>query len=134
MGLIGVDKVTPLHSRVYAHSESPPAKLYRVGGTVPKLAYSAVDSPGALDGLDSSAIYLLDDYGDAHYPVVYVWVGKDVDDTKARIALVNGEAYLKEKREKEGPEVALSVGVIRIRQGLETPEFLKTLGIKSESE
>lgn len=128
MKLVGVQKVTPLHSRVYDHTVGPPAQLYCLSQTV---VFSPIESPPTLGGLDSNTIYVLDDYGNAHYPVVYVWVGKGVADTNARFALANGELYLKEKRVREGPQISLSVAVVRIREGLETPQFLKALGLES---
>lgn len=131
MKLVGVKAVTPLHSRVYDHTVGPPAKLYRLSQTIPNLEYSPVESPPVLGGLDSNVIYVLDDYGNAHYPVVYVWVGKGVIDANARFALANGEVYLKEKRVREGAQISLSVAVVKIREGLETPQFLKALGLES---
>ena len=68
-------------------------------------------------------VYILDDYGNAHDPVVYVWVGKDAADTDARIALTNKEVFLKEKRASQGSQLSLSVTVVRIRQSLEMPWF-----------
>lgn len=128
MALVGAEHVTPLHSRVYDHTVGPPAQLYRLNQTIPHLQCSLVESPFALDAFDSKDIYILDDYGNAHDPVVYVWVGKDVDEGKARVALANGEVYLKEKRVSDGPQISLSVAVVRMRQGQETPRFLKALG------
>lgn len=131
MKLIGLSKITPMHSRVYDHTVGPSAKLYCLSETVPRLQVSPVEIPSTLDALDSNAIYLVDDYGNPHYPGVHVWVGRGVADTKARYALAHGEEYLKEKRAKEGPDIALSVAVFKVRQGLETPHFLKTLGLGS---
>lgn len=120
--------MTPLHSRVYDHNVGPPAQLCRLSQAVPHLECSPVKPPlPTLGGLDSKDIYILDDYGNAHYPVVYVWVGKDVSDAKARFALANGEVYLKEKRVSKGSHVSLSVAVVKIRQGQETTQFLKAL-------
>ena len=59
-------------------------------------------------------VYILDDYGNAHDPVVYVWVGKDAADTDARIALTDKEVFLKEKRASQGSQLSLSVTVVRI--------------------
>lgn len=129
MRLVGVKNVSPLHSRVYDHNLGPPTQLYRLNQTVPHLEFSPVKSPPyTLGALDSNDVYILDDYGSVHDPVVYVWVGKDVADVKARFALANGEVYLKEKRANEAPQVSLSVAVVRIRQGQETPQFQKALG------
>ncbi|KAG6377023.1 hypothetical protein JVT61DRAFT_1069 [Boletus reticuloceps] len=101
MTLVGVDNVTPLHSRVYDsdHSVGPPAQLYRLGWAVYRFACCLVTSSLTLDAFDSEGVYILDDHGNTHDPVVYVWVGKDVPDAKARTALANGEVYLKENRE-----------------------------------
>ncbi|KAH0831988.1 hypothetical protein J3R83DRAFT_12887 [Lanmaoa asiatica] len=69
----------------------PATQPHRLSQIVPLLKFSPVQSPSpTLDVFDSKDVYILDDYGNAHNPVVYVWVGKDVADAKARIALANG--------------------------------------------
>ncbi|KAF8555755.1 hypothetical protein OG21DRAFT_824175 [Imleria badia] len=92
MTLVGVANVTPLHSRVYDHNVivGPPAQLYRLSRTAPRLECSPIKSPPTLGAFDSKDVYILDDYGNAHDSVVYVWVGKDVTDANVRIAITNG--------------------------------------------
>ncbi|KAG9315850.1 WD40-repeat-containing domain protein [Chiua virens] len=134
--IIGVKDVTPRHSHVPADAVGSPAQLYRLSEVVPRLAFSPVQGNAlpTLGALESKEIYILDDYGYPHDPTVYVWVGKDIDGAQARIALVYGEEYLKDKRASGGAEVSISLPVVRIWQGRETTQFLRALGSDAQAE
>lgn len=101
--------------------------LFRISDATGVATFEKVE-PAARTSLSSQDVFLVDHSYDATHPAIFIWIGTAASLNERRLSLQYAQHYLYDKQRK-APEsiVRVTIPIIKMRKGEETPEFLEAL-------
>jgi gelsolin len=108
-------------------AKTPPI-LFRISDATGVATFERVE-PATRTSLLSQDVFLVDHSYDATHPAIFIWIGTAASLNEKRLSLQYAQHYLYDKRSKAPGEsiVRVTIPIIKMREGEETPEFLEAL-------
>jgi len=101
--------------------------LYRISDATGTVTFEKVDPP-LQASLSSDDAFLLDNSTGSPSPAIYVWIGNNASLNERHLSLQYAQRYLYDKKIRlETKRVRVSIPIVKMQEGYETPEFLLTI-------
>jgi len=103
--------------------------LFRISDATGVATFERVE-PATRTSLLSQDVFLVDHSYDDTHPAIFIWIGTAASLNEKRLSLQYAQHYLYDKQCKApGPKsiVRVTIPIIKMREGEETPEFLEAL-------
>ena len=107
-------------------AKTPPI-LFRISDATGVATFERVE-PATRTSLSSQDVFLVDHSYDATHPAIFIWIGTAASLNERRLSLQYAQHYLYNKKCKASESVVrVTIPIIKMREGEETPEFLEVL-------
>ena len=102
--------------------------LFRISDATGVATFERVE-PATRNSLVSQDVFLVDHSYDATHPAIFIWIGRAASLNEKRLSLQYAQHYLYDKQCKspESNIVRVTIPIIKMREGEETPDLLETL-------
>ena len=102
--------------------------LFRLSDTIGNVTFDQVPPPISRSSLSSSDAFLLDTSNSATHPAIYVWIGEKASLNERRLAIQYVQQYLYNRR-KENEHAKVTVNIVKMKEGIESTQFLNVLSL-----
>ena len=108
-------------------AKTPPI-LFRISDATGVATFEGVE-PATRTSLSSQDVFLVDHSYHATHPAIFIWIGTAASLNEKRLSLQYAQHYLYDKQRKAPGEsiVHVTIPIIKMQEGEETPEFLEAL-------